>query len=104
MDTLDIIEQESKKVPFTLTSLQWGFIGGLANILLLLILYVTGNQYQSGWQSLGILIMFGSCYYCTKAVRQAHPLNMIRFGQAFSASFLCGMVISIIGILFSWYM
>jgi hypothetical protein len=100
MDTLDAIEQESKSVPYTGLSFQWGFIGGLANIVLLVSLFLANRQYESGFQSLGMIIMFVCCFFCVKSVREAHPHRLITFGNGFTASFLCGIVISLIGIFF----
>jgi len=100
MDTLDQIEQSSIKVPFVTISIQWGIIGGLAAIILSVVLYIFNLQYMSGMQLLSMLIMFTCTFLCVRTVRSMHPIGLLPFGRGFCAGFFTCLLISLIGMLF----
>lgn len=84
-------------------AIKFGIIGGLAGILISLILFISNLQYESWSKWLQSLIMIVAIFLGVKAIAAAHKNRLIPFGILFKGGMIITAIISIISVVYFFF-
>lgn len=82
------------------TAIKFGLIGGLAGILVSLILFFSNLQYESWSKWLQSLVMLGTIIVGIKAITDANKQKIVSFGTLFKGGMLITVIVTIISIIY----
>lgn len=82
------------------TAIKFGLIGGLAGILISLILFFSNLQYEAWAKWLQSLIMIISIFWGIKAIAAAHKNRIIPFGILFKGGMFITVIITLISVVY----
>lgn len=99
-DTLDQSISTNGNIDIKTNSMKFGFIGGFAVIIVSLILYFVGLQFENWAKWISTVVMCGIIVFGIKTITDENPNRPISFGTLFKAGMLITIIIAIFSVIY----
>lgn len=99
-ETLDQSISTNGNIDIKTNSIKFGFIGGFAVIIVSLILYFVGLQFENWAKWISTVVMCGIIIIGIKTIVDENPSKQIPFGTLFKAGMLITIIIAIFSVVY----
>jgi len=99
-DTLDQPFQTKGNIDIKSNGIKFGIIGGLASVIVSLILFFVDMQMESWAKWISTLVMIGIIILGIKSVANDNQNRLISFGTLFKAGMIMAVIIAIISVVY----
>lgn len=99
-ETIDQQLPASGNLDIKTNAIKYGIIGGLAGILISLILFFANLQYESWSKWLQSVVMIAAIILGIKAIADANKYKLVPFGSLFSGGMIVTVIIAVISVVY----